>query len=250
MFYNDCSESPKGLGMSATKFSLLHVDDDPEIRQIVSMLLPESLELFEASNLAQAETLLAEQRFHMILLDLNLAGESGFGLISVLKKKEFAFMPKIIVMTGSHKEEDEIQGHQFEVDEYIRKPLKPAVFRALMQKYVTKFEGLTNAVRTVGPLKIYPEKMQVKIKKIAHEEDLLLTLKEFKLLIKFIENPSVEFTREKLFREVWDASSEIQSRTIDMHVSSLRKKLGDFGQSIVSVRGIGYSFQYSKEIVY
>jgi DNA-binding response OmpR family regulator len=222
---------------------ILCVDDDSEMREIVKASLPPGVDFDEASNVGEAIHKLQMFSYGIIMIDLNLGkGESGFQLIEFIKEKEFRTMPYVMIITGSEKEDDEIRGHQLEVTEYIKKPLRVPVFKALISKYMMKFSLNGGTVKKVGPLKVDQQKMQVRIENGDKDDDLYLTLKEYKLLMKFMDSPGIAYTREQLYVEVWDASSEIQSRTIDMHVSALRKKLGSFGSSISSVRGVGYSF--------
>lgn len=225
-----------------TKFKLLYVEDDHEMRSIVRASLPENCELVEAESVQEGIKLLDVYPYLIVLIDLNLGGESGFQLVEHIKQKEFATIPNVMIVTSSDSEVDEIRGHQLEVTEYIHKPIRSSVFKALVTKYINKASDPTADIKRVGPLRVDKQKMQVKISDGEKDEDLLLTLKEYKLLMKFMDSPGVAYTREQLFVEVWDASSEIQSRTIDMHVSALRKKLGQYGQAIASVRGVGYSF--------
>ncbi len=230
--------------MSSSK-NILCVDDDLEIRKIVKASLPADVTFAEADTLIAAIAKIESESFEIILIDLNLDGESGFKLVEYIKLKEFSIVPKIMIITGSNAEADEIRCHQLEVTEFIRKPLRPSAFRALIEKHLFK-STTPPPIKKIGPLKVDTVKMQVKIINGTKDEDLLLTLKEYKLLMKFIDHPGVSFTREQLYMDVWDASSEIQSRTIDMHVSALRKKLGNYGSSITSVRGIGYLFDSAK----
>ena len=151
-------------------------------------------------------------------------------------------MPIIFIVTASDKEEDHIRSHELDVDEYITKPLRGNVFKSILEKHLKKTESNPVGIKKVGPLMIDNRKMQVKLVSQDKAEELPLTLKEYKLLLKFTDHPGISFSRQQLFEEVWNSCGELQSRTIDMHVSALRKKLGEFGGSIFSVRGKGYSF--------
>lgn len=224
--------------------NILCVDDDAEMRKIIRASLPLDLTMEEAEDVKEAIDLIESQSFEIFLIDLNLKNESGFKLIEYVKTKEFSTVPKVMIVTGSDQEADEIKGHQLEVTEFIRKPIRPRAFKALIEKHLMREEVPT--IKKVGPLKVNQLKMQVKLVQDEKDEDLLLTLKEYKLLMKFIDHPNQSFTREQLYIEVWDTSSEVQSRTIDMHVSALRKKLGPYGNSICSLRGIGYIFDPAK----
>lgn len=225
----------------------LYIDDDSDMRNLVKSSLPENVTLSEAESVVQAVEAISSHSFDFIFIDLNLGrGGEGFQIIDFLKTKEFISIPTIFIVTGSAAEDDEIRGHQLDVGEYIHKPVKPKIFRAMVEKHIAHRESKANSVKKVGPLKIDEKKMQVKINNGTKDEDLLLTLKEYKLLMTFIDNPGANYSREELYKEVWDSSGEVQSRTIDMHVSALRKKLGEFGGTIISVRGVGYSFSPEK----
>lgn len=228
------------------KYSALYIDDDPDMRKLIGTSLPENVDFAEAENVAAAVEQITSKNFDFILIDLNLGrGGEGFQIMEFLKSKEFLTIPTLFIVTSSNLEEDEIRGHQLDVAEYIHKPVKPKVFKAIMEKHISHRET-KNTIKKIGPLKIDEKKMQVRLCSDLKEEDLLLTLKEFKLLVTFVENPKTSYSRDELYKEVWDSSGEVQSRTIDMHVSALRKKLGDFGSTILSVRGVGYSFDPEK----
>lgn len=227
---------------------ILYVEDDIDLRNFVKASLPPNVHFTEVKDVIEAKASIKNHSYDIILVDLFLEGESGFTLIEFINQNEFISIPIIMIITSSSEDEDEVHGHQLDVEEYIRKPLKPKVFKAIIEKHLKKIEQRSNIIRKVGPLRIDPRKMQVKMGQGVKDDDLSLTLKEYKLLMKFLDNPRIAYTREQLFEQVWDASSELQSRTIDMHVSALRKKLGLYGQCIYSVRGVGYSFDPDKAL--
>ena len=227
------------------RFKALYLEDDPEMQLLVSKLLPGNLSVRMAKNIDEALDLLKNETFHLVLVDLYIGQESGFKLIEELKNREFTFIPSIIIISASQNEADEIKSHEANVIEFIHKPLRPNVFKSQITKYLSRFEN-GHTIKKLGPLLIDELKMQVKKVWDSQEENVLLTLKEYKLLLKLINNPEKTYTREELLTEVWNASSDMQSRTIDMHISSLRKKLGNFGDAILSIRGVGYSFNKDK----
>lgn len=224
------------------KLKILYLDDERDMRNLVNTTLSPLAEIHEAGTILEGMNLLKQENYNVIMVDLNLGTESGLEFVNFIKKKNFKIKPEIIVITGSSCEEQEALCHELEVSEFIKKPIRSKVLRAQIKKYLHKSKQNSLSVRDIGPLRVDLNKMQVRL----FEEDLQLTLKEYRLLLKFIEHPGVVYTREQLYSEVWDANSATQSRTIDMHVSVLRKKLGRVGNAICSVRGIGYSFDISK----
>jgi DNA-binding response OmpR family regulator len=229
-------------------FKSLYLEDDKEMHLLVEKHLPQNLTCRMASNITEAKKFLDEENFNLILVDLILDNESGFDFINYINEKEFLFMPSILIITSSDDEEDEIKAHQSNIYEYVRKPIRPKVLKSQLQKYLNRFETGKN-FRQFGPIKINEEKMEVKISSGDAEQSVLLTLKEYQLLFKLINDPGKTYTREQLLVEVWNASSDVQSRTIDMHVSALRRKLGNYGEAISSIRGVGYVFDMDKLMV-
>ena len=229
------------------KFKALYLEDDPSMQSLVMKILPENIEVKQAHNMSEAQDFLNRDTFHIILVDLRLEGESGFEFLESLKDREFAFIPSIIIITASNSEADEVRSHKLNVFEFIRKPIRPEAFKSQMEKYLHRFRtGHGHGLKRIGPIVIDESKMEVKLNFDHTEEPVLLTLKEYKLLLKLINNPKKTYTREELLREVWNISTDVQSRTIDMHISSLRKKLGSLGDAISSIRGVGYSFNLDK----
>lgn len=226
-------------------YKALYLDDDPEMHLLVSKIAPPELKVHPASTILEAKKLLDEHHFQIILVDLYLVGESGFDFIDFLKNKDFLFGPTIIIITSSQDENDEVKSHENDIFEYVHKPIRSLSFKALLEKHLRRFTS-KNSVRKYGSLIIDEFRMEVKIALPDREEPILLTLKEYKLLVKLISNPDKPHTREELLADVWNTSSDIQSRTIDMYVSSLRKKLGALGEVISSRRGVGYYFDPEK----
>lgn len=222
---------------------LLHIEDDPGITSLVEKITPTGVTYDVARDVEGAKKLLNENSYCLILLDIYLGSQSGFEIIAYLKEKEFSQIPSILVLTGSQDEEVEVRCHELEIQEFIRKPFKASVLKAQIEKHIHKSCDLNNSLKKIGPLQIDENKMQVKLFNGNGEENVLLTLKEYKLLLKFIHKRNQTVTREEILVDVWKSHSEIQSRTIDMHVSALRKKLGPIGDSITSVRGLGYSLK-------
>ncbi len=219
---------------------LLHIEDDPGIASLVEKLIPTEVQYDSAPNVSTAKKLLDTHNYCLILLDIYIGSESGFEIIEYLKIKEFNQMPAILVLSGAEEEEVEIRCHELEVQEFIRKPFKASVLRSQIEKHIHKSCEINQSLRKFGPLEIDENKMQVKLISGSNKETIFLTLKEYRLLLKFVHKRNQTVTREEILVDVWKSHSEIQSRTIDMHVSALRRKLGPLGDAITSVRGVGY----------
>lgn len=222
---------------------LLHIEDDPGIANLVEKLTPSVVAYDLATNVSMAKEFLDRNNYCIIILDIFLGTETGFEIIDYLKAKEFSLMPTILVVSGAQDENIEIRCHELDVQEFIRKPFKASILRAQLVKHVNRICTQNLSLRRVGPLEIDENKMQVKLMGETGGENVLLTLKEYRLLQKFIQKINQTVTREEILVDVWKSHSEIQSRTIDMHVSALRRKLGPLGDSITSVRGIGYTLR-------
>lgn len=222
---------------------LLHIEDDLGMARLVEKITPTGVHYDSAPDVQSAKKLLDAHNYCVIILDIFLGSETGFEIIDYLKAKEFTQMPAILVLTGSQEEQVEIRCHELDVQEIIRKPFKANVLRVQIKKHIQKSCEINQGLRKIGPLRIDENKMEVKIMNGNGEENILLTIKEYRLLLKFIHKLNQTVTREEILIDVWKNHSEMHSRTIDMHVSALRRKPGPIGDSITSVRGIGYTLR-------
>lgn len=222
---------------------LLLIDDSEEIHIIVQKTLSDLCEIKSAYNISDARNIFEEQKFEIVIIDLFLGHHNGMELL-----KEFKENPGInqrarfFIMTSSDSSIDEAQGHDIGVDEYLKKPMDREVLKAIVRKNLKIVKGEAPAEIHHPPFLILPYNYQVFMFIDGHKEEIQLTAKEFKLLVKLISNPDKTFTREDLFSQVWNNDSNSTFRTIDMHVSSLRKKLKEHGNLIKTVHQVGYKF--------
>lgn len=221
---------------------ILFIDDDTDMHNIVKSTLSFLIDVDVAINSKEAIAKLEENNYDLIIFDINLGEENGIDLLKQVKTMpKHDSVPKLI-LTGSQSEEDEVKGHRLEVDDYIHKPIRVAPFRAQIEKHIKK--RITGTVLHSGPLTIDVSTMKVILDHKTHKEELSLTLKEYKILVKLVQGNGRVLDRESMFQEIWDEESEGLLRTIDTHVSTLRKKLGPFGTALQSVRGVGYSLNF------
>ena len=217
------------------------VEDDASIRDIELYALNSTG--FEArgfeDGLAFWEALQLEQP-DLVLLDVMLPGMDGVELLTKMKQSpDFCDIP-VIMATAKGAEYDKIQSLDLGADDYMVKPFGmmemisrvKAVLRRCQPKQVSK-------LLQVGGLVVNLDEHTV----IADGERLQLTYKEFELLRLFLSHPGMAFTRDQLFAQVWGTDYIGDSRTLDMHIRTLRQKLGDYGKMIETVRNVGYRWE-------
>lgn len=220
---------------------ILCVEDDASIRDIEVYTLNSTG--FEAKGVADGDAFraaLREQKPELVLLDVMLPGEDGVSLLRFLKSSpETAEIP-VIMATAKGMEYDKIQSLDLGADDYLVKPFGmmemvshvKAVLRRCRPapvQHILKSDGLTVNLdeHTVT----------------ADSERVQLTYKEFELLRLFLSHPGVAFTRDQLFSEIWGEDYIGETRTVDMHIRTLRQKLGKYGARIETVRGVGYRLE-------
>ncbi|MBY0515321.1 MAG: response regulator transcription factor [Bacteriovoracaceae bacterium] len=223
--------------------SLLLLDDDIEIHHIVEKAVP-SLVHFHAELLPQnAMTRLQEGGIDVLIVDLNLsADENGYQFLERAKRILPALPPLVLILTASENEADEVKAYALGATAFVQKPIRPQAFRALLEKHLKLVLGEESEIVEVGPFRLDKSRLKIWVKQNNESHEVILTIKEFQLLLKLIQRPDQVFSREQLLEDVWGHDGDIQSRTVDTHVSSLRKKLGPSGEGLHSVRGAGYKW--------
>ena len=218
------------------------VEDDDNIRDMVLYALS-STEL-EAEGFADGESFWNEVEQQgspsLLLLDIMLPGEDGIAILKRLKQSQkYASLP-VIMLTAKGSEYDRIKGLDLGADDYITKPF--SVLEVISRvRAVLRRCGATvnNSVVEIGKIALHKDKRSVFIDGI----EASLTFKEFELLHYLMLSRGIVLTRDKLLEEVWGFDYNGESRTIDMHIRSLRQKLGDCGAVIKTVRNVGYKIE-------
>lgn len=215
------------------------VEDDESIRELVVYTL--NSQGIEAEGFSMPsdfwETL--EKRVpDLILLDIMLPEEDGLSILQKLRKRSDTKQVPIAMLTAKGSEYDTVKGLDSGADDYIPKPfgMMELVSRvkALLRRS-GKSEG-TDTEYTLGNLYVSQKKHQVKV----DGEEITLTLKEFEILLLLLSNPGIVFTRAQLLDKIWGYQFDGESRTVDVHIRTLRQKLKDAGHYIETVRGMGY----------
>ena len=215
------------------------VEDESNIRELLVYTLEATG--FKAKGFADGKGLraaLKEQIQDMILLDLMLPGEDGYSILEKLKKDENTRDIPIIMVTAKDAEYDKVKGLEAGADDYITKPFGMMEFVARIKAVLRRTNRNSNTDKELkcGDLRILVGRHEVFWK----DEKIELTRKEFELLVYLVENRGLVMSRNQILCQVWGYEFEGETRTVDVHVRSLRQKLGEAGNMVETVRGVGY----------
>ena len=220
------------------------VEDDAAIRDIEVYALRSTG--FEAEGLENGEQLFAAIKKRvpeLIILDVMLPGEDGLEILRRIRFSAVTRSVPVIMATARGEEYDKITGLDSGADDYLVKPFGMMEMVSRVRAVLRRSGGgdpSRDTVRlTLGPLTLDPESHTVTV----DGENVTLTLKEFELLRTMMARPGVVFTRDRLLSEVWGTDYDGETRTVDVHIRTLRQKLGDAGAMIGTVRGVGYRME-------
>jgi len=226
---------------------ILVVDDEQDIVDLISYnLSKEGYTVSTASNGTEALEIATAQKPDLVILDVMMPGMDGFEVCRSLRQNPTTTSTAIMFLTAKSGEIDQILGLELGADDYIQKPISPRVLIARVKTVLRR--GAENVrtetiaapeVLTVGGLEINRQNYTVKI----DGSESFFPKKEFELLAFLASNRGKVFTREALLRRIWGESVYVIDRTVDVHVSKIREKLGDHAQLIETVKGVGYRFR-------
>lgn len=226
---------------SVTKAKILVADDEFRMRRLIKDFLEvNGYTVIEADDGEEAlDIFYRDKEIDLIILDVMMPKLGGFDVLMEIRS---ASQIPIIMLTARSQESDEIMGYDIGADQYITKPFSPKVL-------VARVEALLR--RTMSQQTQRIEMGKIVIDKSAHSvfvngEEIYLSVKEFDLLLYLAENHGITLSREKILDNVWNYDYFGDARTIDTHITKLRKKLADCGGYLSTVRGIGYKFEVSK----
>lgn len=221
------------------KLKILVVDDESRMRKLVKDFLTKSnYEVVEAEDGSQALDIFFESKdISLIILDVMMPKLDGWQVCREIR--EYSKVP-IIMLTAKADERDELQGFQLGVDEYISKPFSPKILVARVEAILRRTNQTTpEGVIEAGGIVINKEAHMVMIE----NKQIDLSYKEFELLTYFVENQGIALSREKILNNVWNYDYFGDARTIDTHVKKLRSKMGEKGDLIKTIWGMGYKFE-------
>ncbi len=221
------------------KLKILVVDDESRMRKLVrDFLVKAGYEVVEAGDGEEAVDLFLQQKdIALIVLDVMMPKMDGWQVCREVRS--YSKVP-IIMLTARGDERDELQGFQLGVDEYISKPFSPKILVARIEAILRR----TNQVSEEEVLSCGG----IEIDKAAHRvlidgKEIELSYKEFELLAYFVENKGIALSREKILNNVWNYDYFGDARTIDTHVKKLRSKMGEKGDLIKTIWGMGYKLE-------
>ena len=216
------------------------VEDDASIREIELYALTSTG--FEARGFEDGTAFwaaLQEEKPELVLLDVMLPGEDGISLLKKMKADPALTEIPVIMATAKGAEYDKIQGLDLGADDYLVKPFGVMEMVSRVKAVLRRCRSKAAQTLADGGLVLDPEQRTV----TADGQRISLTYKEFELLRLFLSRPGTAFPREQLFTQVWNMAYMDDSRTLDMHIRTLRQKLGDYGKRIETVRNVGYRWE-------
>lgn len=213
------------------------VEDDESIREIETIALKNSGYMVAAfENAKEFYAKIEEVLPDLVLLDVMLPDESGYDIVNKLRKRPFTSKLPIIMVTAKTTEIDMIRGLDGGADDYIKKPFSIMELITRVKALLRRTEKNDEKILNLGEITIDHDRHVV----YANNEHIDLTFKEYELLRLLVKNQGVVMTREIIMQSVWDTDFEGETRTVDMHIKTLRHKLGDAGAHIKTVRNVGY----------
>lgn len=223
------------------------VEDDRNIRELVVYTL--SSTGMEAEGFEDGEVFfkaLAERLPELILLDIMLPGEDGMAILKKLKNNKKTKDIPVIMVTAKGTEYDKVSGLDAGADDYVTKPFGMmelvSRIKAVLRRTKKKEEI---EVLKAGPIVLNEKKHEV----LVDGAHVSLTLKEYEMLKRLMHNKGIVLTRDRLLEEIWGYDFDGETRTVDVHIRTLRQKLGKVGEEIETVRGVGYRITEDQEEV-
>ena len=213
------------------------LEDDGNIRKLILYALRTNGFEAEGFDRPSAFWLAMEVRKpQLLLLDIMLPEEDGLSILQKLRQGPDTARLPIIMLTAKGSEYDKVVGLDAGADDYVPKPFGMMELISRIKAVLRRTEPAAQEEYQLGDLYICPDKHIVKV----GDQEVKLALKEFELLVLLLRNAGVVLTRDALLNQIWGYSFDGESRTVDVHIRNLRKKLGDAGACIETVKGVGY----------
>lgn len=219
---------------------ILIVDDNENIRKLIEIYLKrEGFKTIHAGDGQEALEIIENQKIDLIVLDIMMPVMDGYELTGILR--EAGYMIPIVMVTAKDTYPDKKQGFDLGIDDYVTKPID-------MEELVLRVKALLRRSRIaqdkkliIGDIILDYDSLEV----VTPQQEISLPKKEFYLLYKLLSYPKKIFTRQDLLDDIWGYDTEVDERTVDVHIKRLREKFKDFDEfQIVTVRGLGYKGVY------
>ena len=222
-------------------YKLLVVDDEPKIREIIREYAEfAGYEVEEAEDGMVALGLCKHNDYDLIIMDVMMPKLDGFSACKEIKK--IKDIPTIM-LSARGEEYDKLFGFELGIDDYVVKPFSPKELMARINVVITRHKGASQAAQSV--LKFEGLEINVPARTVSVDgKRVELTPKEYDLLFYLIENKNIALSRDKLLSDIWGYDFFGDDRTIDTHIKNLRNNLGEYRKFIVTLRGVGYKFEF------
>ena len=222
-------------------YKILVVDDEVNIRRVVREYAEfEGYEVAEAENGMEAVEMVKSEDFDLIVMDIMMPKLDGFSTCKEIKK--YKTVP-VIMLSARGEEYDKLFGFELGIDDYVVKPFSPKELMARIKAVLKR----NNVSESTVPEKLVFEGLEIDIagrEVYVDGEKASMTPKEYDLLVYLVKNKNLALTRDKLLEEVWGYDFFGDDRTVDTHIKMLRNSLGQYRKFIVTLRGMGYKFEY------
>lgn len=222
-------------------YHILVVDDEEDLCEILKFNLENEGYWVDTANSAEEALKMDLPQYHLLLLDVMMGEISGFRMASMLKKNKDTEHIPIIFITAKDTENDTITGFNLGADDYISKPfsIREVIVRVKAVLRRTSFPSKAEETLVYKGLTLHIPQKKVCIDNV----EVALTKKEFEILTLFLQNKGRVFSREDILAKVWQDEVFVLDRTIDVNITRLRKKIGEYGKRIVTRLGYGYCFE-------
>ena len=224
-------------------YRILVVDDEEDLCEILKFNLENEGYRVDTANSAEEALKMNLSQYHILLHDVMMGEISGFRMANMLKKNKDTAQIPIIFVTAKDTENDTITGFNLGADDYISKPfsIREVIVRI---KAVLRRTASSSPSKTEDLLEYKGLSLNVSQKKVCiNGTEISLTKKEFEILLLFLQNKGRVFSREDILAKVWQDEVFVLDRTIDVNITRLRKKIGEYGKRIVTRLGYGYCFE-------
>ena len=222
---------------------ILVVDDEPDILELVQYnLTREHYDVVCVESGEEALTQVSATPPDLIILDLMLPGVDGLEVCRTLKRHPHTALIPVVMLTARGEEADIVAGLELGADDYLTKPFSPRVLLARIRAVLRRQHSepvAADAVLTHGALVLHPGRHEV----LVQGQPVVLTLMEFRMLHALAQRPGWVFTRNQLIAAAQGDDVSVTERSVDVHIVSLRRKLGASGEAIETIRGVGYRLQ-------
>lgn len=220
---------------------VLLVEDEANLRRIIANYLKKNqFHVTEAADGQEALDLFVDGAFNLVILDLMLPKVNGYDVCLTIRRSSKV---PIVILTAKDSELDELKGFNCGADEYISKPFSPDILIARIKSLLKRSDMLLSDTITIGNFVLDNRQRIVSI----DGKRIVLTPKEFDLIYYLVNNRNIALSREQILDAVWGMDYYGDVRTVDTHIKCIRAKLGDFGQSIHTLRKFGYKLVAEKE---